>query len=170
MTVQEWRFPLGVLLAAVLIAAVSVSVAISTGSRSPGPSGATPTDGTGIGAALHSQDACSIVSMATEYGIDLGQAGTATKDAEALALEHVHADAPAGTVAEQVVAAVKSANLPVVDGHIALIVRIEGGTGLAGGSPGPSGVLSSPEPLRCALSIFDADSGEFLVNLKDYGP
>lgn len=85
-------------------------------------------------------------------------------------MDQLRVQEPHATIVEEFVGILRSDRLPVVNDRVALILRLEGVTHPpAAGSPPPDGVLSRDEQSRvkvtCALSIFEAETGEFLVSM-----
>jgi hypothetical protein len=111
---------------------------------------------------------CSIASMAAEFGFTAEPTQQRAVSA-AKARDQVSELEPNATVSDELVGILRSERLPVVDGRVGLIFRLEGVIPPPAGSPRPDGARgqSSESGIRitCAISIFDAQTGEFLVSM-----
>jgi hypothetical protein len=106
---------------------------------------------------------CSIDAMLREYGIT----GTTVASHAAFlsaATAQVKLEYPNAVIGDYRVASLRSADLPVVDGQVALLMRLDGATGAFSGSVG---VQPQPARVTCAMSIYDASTGQFIATLKD---
>lgn len=74
---------------------------------------------------------------------------------------------PGATVVEQAVLDLTSKSIPPVDGHRALVVRLDG----MADQPvfGPVGNKPESLPVACGIAIYDADTGEFIVSMSRLG-
>jgi hypothetical protein len=108
---------------------------------------------------------CSIDSMAREYGFTVEpQTAPASTDESAIANAELTVF-PGARVAEQSRAIVRSKQIPSIDGHSALILRLDGMPDSPIG--GPHDEAKQDARTLCAVAIYDRDSGDFLVRLRD---
>jgi len=110
---------------------------------------------------------CSIAAMAQEYGVTLTSTSGAAPAAESAARTDLLAEFPGAIVAQEEVATLRSASAPVLDGHRGLLMQIEG---VPGNVAGPAGAQPPVVTVTCAVSVYDADTGQFLTTMKDMVP
>ena len=137
--------------------------------------GAQPIDGVNAGSvAGDAPDDCSVATMAANYGIDIhAQTGKALPAGIDKALGQVQHLEPGAVVTEQALGRLSSTELPTIDGYSAVVLRLEGLAPRFLGGPQPpegeasTGASRSELQVVCALAIFDAETGEFLVSMID---
>jgi hypothetical protein len=111
--------------------------------------------------------------MLREYGIGISDQVQANASGLLLAVDQVKDLYPGGAAVEQTTGVLTSDQMPSVSGHRATVVRIDGAAALGpGGTPPPDGLASVPDRTlaTCTVTIFDADTGEFLVSMQDARP
>ena len=106
---------------------------------------------------------CSIDAMLSEYGIT---STTIASDSAYLssATAQVKLEYPDAVIGDHRIASLRSSDLPVVDGQVALLMRVDGATGAMSG---PVGVQPQPMTVTCAMAVYDAGTGQFIATLKD---
>lgn len=119
----------------------------------------------GVSAATSPSTACSIQSMAAEYGLTIG-APSAKSLADSASIDaSVASEYPASSVVDRTNASIKSDRLPTLDGRDAVLIELANVQDAAVG--GPVGFEPGTIRVVCAVTIYDADTGEFLATLKD---
>jgi hypothetical protein len=114
---------------------------------------------------------CSIGSMLSEYGITVVATVASDQADSASLLEATRGLYRDGVVGEQTSAILASSRIPIVDGRLSTVVRVDNATPpVPGGSPAPDGRAAAPRPddyFICTIAIFDAATGELLVSMGD---
>jgi hypothetical protein len=119
----------------------------------------------GTGAqAVTTATSCSVDRMAVEYGLSLDPVSSAARAAGQIAAS-IAADPRYGPIVSQQVANIRSQRLSVVDGRVAVVALLSGGP--ARGIGGPVGLQSGLAQTTCAMTIYDANTGEFLATVED---
>ena len=108
---------------------------------------------------------CTVADVLAYQDIQAGvsaQVTVAGKPLDDLALRY-----PGARVVEQSVMDLRSASIPPVDGHRALIVLLAVMADVPIG--GPIGHPTTLAPVACGIAIYDADTGEFIVSMSRLG-
>lgn len=135
-------------LAILAVGAIVVSAVIATGS-------------------LRAGTECSIAWLSNDFGLDRSSSSTLSATEEQTLTTEAHKQFPSATIEETEKAAIKSSRMPPVDGHQAFLVRL--GNLPPEGVGGPAGQQLPSLDVFCAMSVYDSNSGAFLVTLKAFG-
>lgn len=117
---------------------------------------------------------CSISTMAAEYEFSIqsttGPSIPAVLDKTLAEVQRVE---PGAVVAERMSGALRSSQLPTIDGRTAIVLRLDGLAPRSASGPAPAegessdGVARPQVAVKCAVALFDAGTGEFLVSMID---
>lgn len=114
-------------------------------------------------------DSCTIDNVMTMYGVDLGPSAAFVSDGVSALIEEASTNrAPGAVVVATRVAKAASRDLPPVDGHRVLIRQMDHVPD--GVIEGPAGLTRIAGEVKCAVAIYDADTGDFLVSLQRLEP
>jgi hypothetical protein len=112
---------------------------------------------------------CTIEDVAAFYDISLETTSVALGDGvPASVAAQVQKRAIGASVVDQRVFALRSEAVPLVDGHRALVLRLDHVPD--GVIEGPAGQDRIPGEVKCAIAIYDADTGAFLVSFQRLEP
>jgi hypothetical protein len=111
-------------------------------------------------------DPCSIDAATRSFGLTLGASGNAAEGIATKASNAALGEFANATILDSRAAVVRSAMIPSLDGVRAIVMSVDDKQSrFAGGPPGSRVDLAA----ACTLALYDADTGEFLANLRSFG-
>lgn len=108
---------------------------------------------------------CTFDLLASEYGLELSPAASASSTVVAAARKDAVSGLPNAVIGAERTSAVRTVSIPDLDGRVVLMLRLDNMPDSPG--VGPPESRSGPLPTTCAAAIYDAKTGEFLVSFSD---